>query len=80
MQEQKGNFMAYYIGLTDDPAIRRQEHGNPADWQQTTPFSSEQIARDWEKREIAKPGCRGGPGGKGWRFGYWYTISPDTIE
>ncbi len=72
--------MAYYVGLTDNPVQRKQEHGNPADWRQTGPFVSEQAARDWEKQQIAKPGCQGGPGSKGWHYGYWYTITRNTIQ
>ncbi len=71
--------MAYYVGLTDDLETRKQQHGNPSDWSTTGPFSSEKAARDWEKGELAK-GHKGGPGGAGWRYGYWYTITSTTIE
>ncbi len=68
-----------YVGLTDDPARRRQEHGNPTDWQQQS-FSTETEARDWERRMLAQPGYTGGPGGDGWRYGYTYTITPSTRQ
>lgn len=71
--------MAYYVGLTDDPAQRKQQHGNPADWTVVGPFTSEQAARDWEKQQLTK-GHKGGPGGQGWRYGYWYTITAHTIQ
>ena len=72
--------MAHYIGLTDDPAKRKQEHGHPTDWQQIGPFMSEQVARDWEKQCVAQPGYLGNPGGGGWKYGYWYTVTARTIE
>ncbi|HRR41775.1 MAG TPA: hypothetical protein P5244_11135 [Syntrophales bacterium] len=71
--------MAYYVGLTDDPATRKQQHGNPSDWTITGPFATEKAARDWEKEQLAK-GHKGGPGGEGWRYGYWYKITSQTIE
>jgi len=37
-----------YVGLTDDPARRREEHNNPRDWKQRT-FSTEEEARKWAK-------------------------------
>ena len=71
--------MAWYVGLTDDPDRRRQEHGNPPDWDQAE-FAAEEQAREWEKRYVGKPGYQGGPGGGGWKFGYWYTITPETVQ
>lgn len=68
-----------YVGLTDNPKGRKQEHGNPSDWLQR-PFSSEREARQWEKDMIAKPGYKGGPGGEGWGYGYTYTITISTIQ
>ncbi len=72
--------MAYYVGLTDDLDRRRGEHGNPRDWQMTGPFLSEARAREWEQQQLAKLDVQGGPGGAGWRYGYWYTITPRTIQ
>ena len=69
-----------YVGLTDDPKQRWEQHGKPTDWHQTGAFPSEAAARAWEKEQLRKPGCRGGPGGAGWRFGYWYTITNSTKE
>jgi hypothetical protein len=71
--------MTWYVGLTEDPARRRLEHGNPPDWQQTE-FETEEQARAWEAKYIGKPGYQGGGGGSGWRYGYWYTITPDTKQ
>ncbi len=73
--------MTWYVGLTDDPERRRQEHGNPANWGQTpTPFASEAAARAWEKSYVSQSGYQGGPGGTGWRYGYWYTITASTKQ
>ena len=71
--------MSWYVGLTDDPDRRRQEHGNPTDWEQTQ-FSTEVKARAWEKKYVGKPGYEGDTGGAGWRYGYWYTITSSTIQ
>ena len=71
--------MAWYVSLTDDPARRKTEHGNPPDWQQTS-FNSEPDARTWEAVQLMLPGYKGGTGGAGWRYGYWYTITPQTRE
>ncbi len=70
----------WYVGLTDDPVRRRAEHGNPGDWQQTVPFQSEAAARAWEAEQLRRPGWQGGPGGSGWRYGYWYTITFSTRQ
>ncbi len=69
-----------YVGLTDDPKQRREQHGNPPDWAQTPRFSTENEARAWEKKQLERPNTRGGPGGSGWRYGYWYTITSTTRE
>ena len=66
-----------YVGLTDDPQQRREDHGNPTDWWQRS-FHTESEARAWEKEMLAKPGYTGGPGGEGWRYGYTYTITSST--
>jgi len=68
-----------YVGLTDDPVTRKQQHGNPSDWWQRT-FSTEKEARDWEKAKLDTSGYKGGTGGAGWRFGYTYTITSTTNE
>ena len=67
-----------YAGLTDDPRTRRQEHGNPIDWNQRR-FESEDEARMWEKTILAS-GYQGGTGGVGWKYGYTYTITPTTKQ
>ena len=68
-----------YVGLTDDLARRRQEHGNPSDWRHEETFDTEPEARTWEKNMLTL-GYQGGPGGEGWRYGYTYTISGSTVE
>jgi hypothetical protein len=68
-----------YVGLTDNPDVRKQQHGNPVDWW-FRHFSTEKEARDWEKEMIDKTGYKGGPGGAGWKYGYTYTITANTIE
>ncbi|HEC78678.1 MAG: hypothetical protein ACTSQ8_12710 [Candidatus Helarchaeota archaeon] len=68
-----------YVGLTDDPVRRRQEHGDPSDWKQWS-FNSEDEARRWEQQMLSLPDYTGGPGGEGWRYGYTYTIKPSTIQ
>lgn len=71
----------WYVGLTDDPERRRREHGNPPDWTLRAPaFTSEPEARAWEKTQLARADCRGGPGGGGWQYGYWYTITATTTQ
>jgi len=73
--------VTWYVGLTDDPERRRREHGNPSDWQQTlVAFATEAAARAWEAQYVEKPGYQGGPGGSGWRYGYWYTITATTRQ
>jgi len=71
--------MTWYVGLTDAPNRRREEHGSPPDWEQTN-FVSEAAARAWEAKYVGKPGYQGGPGGAGWRYGYWYRITPNTRQ
>lgn len=70
----------FYVGLTDDPDRRRAEHGNPHDWHVVGPFASRAEARAWEASQLQRPGIQGGPGGAGWRYGYWYTISQSTRQ
>jgi hypothetical protein len=69
-----------YVGLTDDPQRRREEHGDPTDWQQTGPFPQQAAAHEWERQQIRLRGRQGGRDGTGWKFGYWYTITPDTRQ
>ncbi len=69
-----------YVGLTDDPERRREEHNNPPDWRVERQFASEGEARAWEKRELSRPGHCGGVGGSGWRYGYKYTVTSKTHE
>jgi len=68
-----------YVGLTDNPEERKRAHGSPPDWQQRK-FLSEIEARSWEKEMLKRPGFRGAPSGKGWKYGYIYTITSSTIE
>jgi len=71
--------MKKYVGLTDYPQQRKEEHGNPVDWRQRT-FSTEKEARDWEEDMLTKPGYAGDTGGAGWQYGYTYTITSSTRE
>lgn len=66
--------MNMYVGLTDKPEQRKQEHGTPTDWKVYGPFQTELQARNWERQALAS-GYKGGTGGKGWRYGYVYTIT-----
>jgi hypothetical protein len=68
-----------YAGLTDDLARRRQEHGDPPDWRYECTFATEIEARAWERKMLAE-GYEGRGGGEGWRFGYTYTITPQTRQ
>lgn len=68
-----------YVGLTDDPVFRREDHGNPKDWKEFS-FSSESEARQWEKELLSKPNHQSGSNNDGWRYGYTYTISGLTRE
>ncbi len=55
------NYVAWTIGITDDPQRRKGEHNNPAlwdDWEADT----ETIARDVERHFLEK-GMKGAPGG-----------------
>lgn len=71
--------MGMYVGLTNDPEQRKADHGNPSDWTLYGPFQTEVQARNWEKQALAN-GYQGGTGGKGWLYGYTYTITLRTIE
>lgn len=72
--------MTWYVGLTDEPKRRRADHGNPPDWQHRGPFANEAEARAWEAEQLERPNCLGGTGGAGWHYGYWYTITPSTLQ
>lgn len=68
---------AKYAGLTDDPARRKVEHGNPTDWLVVKSFTSEPVARAWEQ-SMMDAGYSGDTGGAGWKYGYTYTKGPGT--
>ena len=76
--KDKGEKMRY-AGLTDDPVKRKQDHGNPFDFHVIREFTSEEAARKWEKGMLLL-GYQGGTGGKGWRYGYTYTITLWTSQ
>ncbi|MCG8435322.1 MAG: hypothetical protein MJA83_14955 [Gammaproteobacteria bacterium] len=71
--------MTKYVGLTDDPERRKREHGNPLDWWEYR-FETEQQARRWERNMLAREGFVGQPGGRGWHYGYVYTITEQTDQ
>ena len=57
------NYAIWTIGVTDDPARRRGQHGNPPAWRQWN-ADTETAARNVETYFQAK-GMKGGPGGPG---------------
>lgn len=62
--EAKVNYYpAWTIGVTDDPARRRTEHGNPSPWYQWD-ADTEQVARNVEAYFIEKD-MKGDTGGRG---------------
>lgn len=63
-----------YVGLTDNPAQRKLDHGNSFDWRVVREFTTEDEARKWEKGLLLL-GYQGGTGGKDWKYGYTYTIT-----
>lgn len=66
--------MTWIVGLTNDPAKRRSELGNPSDWQQTE-FATEDAAKAWKDKYIGQQGYVEDDNGSGWRFGYWYSTN-----
>jgi hypothetical protein len=62
-----------YAGLTDEPKIRKQERGNQIDFKVMQQFTSEQSARQWERRMLAQ-GYEEDTIGKGWKYGYTFSI------
>lgn len=66
-----GHYPAWTIGVTDDPARRRREHGNPSMWYQWD-ADTETVARNVESYFLAK-GMEGGGGGPG-RADYVYLF------
>jgi len=71
-----------YVGLTDHPDGRRQEHGDPLDWRQVGPFPNQRAARTWQRATLAHLGDFGRAGRveDEWRYGYVYTIRSITHE
>jgi len=68
-----------YAGLSDAPDRRKKEHGNPPDFRVVHTFRVEKEAREWERQMLAQ-GYAGDTGGAGWRYGYTYSVTPDTQE
>lgn len=66
-----GNYSIWTIGVTDDPARRKTEHGNPQHWHQWN-ADTEIAARNVEKYFLDK-GMKGAPGGAG-RADYVYIF------
>ncbi len=71
---------ATYVGLTDDLDMRARAHGDPPDFRVVATFPAEAEARAWLERTSAAVNCTTGVGGAGWRYGYVYTMTPDTKE
>jgi len=66
-----GGYSAWTIGVTDNSARRRIEHGNPIAWLQWN-ADTETVARDVEIYFLNK-GMKGAPGGAG-RADYVYIF------
>lgn len=64
----------WYVGLTDDPERRKREHGYPSDFSVVREFTSEDEARQWEKKMLAQ-GHQGDTGGAGWNYGYTFSVT-----
>ena len=62
-----------YAGLTDDPAKRKRERGNPQDFRVIQQFTSETSARQWVRRMLNQ-GCDQDTVGQGWKYGYTFSI------
>ena len=62
-----------YAGLTDDPARRKRERGNPLDFRVIQQFTSETSARQWVRRMLNQ-GCEQDTVGQGWKYGYTFSI------
>jgi hypothetical protein len=62
-----------YAGLTDDPAKRKRERGNPQDFRVIQQFTSETSARQWARRMLNQ-GCEQDTAGQGWKYGYTFSI------
>ncbi|HNT97813.1 MAG TPA: hypothetical protein PKK31_06070 [Elusimicrobiales bacterium] len=57
------DYSLWTVGVTEDEARRRTEHGNPEYWR-AWPADSDSIARDVEQHFLDR-GMKGGPGGPG---------------
>ena len=68
-----------FVGITDKPLMTKTGHGNPADWLQLL-FDKEEKAREWQKRMREKEEFIGQDPGEGWKYGYTYTITDESIE
>ena len=64
-------YSSWTIGVTDDPAKRKQDHSNPVGWR-LWDADTERAARNVEAYFIAK-GMKGGTGGAG-RADYVYIF------
>jgi len=56
-----------YAGLTDEPARRKREQGNPRNFSVMQQFTCETAARQWERRMLAQ-GYEEDTSGKGWVY------------
>lgn len=63
IEQRVSDYSVWTIGVTDDHARRKREHGNPQTWY-TWNGDTEQIARNVEAHFKGK-GMKGGTGGLG---------------
>ena len=63
-----------YVGLTDNPERRKQQHRDPPDFGVVREFASEDTARRWESKMVTH-GYSRDMGSEGWRFGYTFSLT-----
>ena len=68
----RGNYSAWTIGVTDNPARRKIEHSNPSTWFQWD-ADTETAARNVERYFLDKD-MKGGGGGGGGSADYVYIF------
>ena len=63
-----------YAGFADEPVKIKQERGNPSDFRVMQQFTSETAAKQWKSRMLAQGGYEEDNRGKGWKYGYTFSI------